>query len=642
MNQGLTFWGWIFLATAWGVILLLTIYCFSRVLLAKKKKEPERAGGRAQWASRIGLILAMAGNAIGLGNFLRFPVKAAANGGGAFMIPYFCALLFLGVPLMWVEWSMGRHGGVHGHGTTPGMFALMWKHPAAKYLGALGISLPFTIVIYYNFIESWTLGFAWFSGTGKYFGLTTREAMGQFLRGFQGVEHNQFFASWLPIIFFFGLTISINYYFLRKGISKGIEVLAKIGMPVLFIFGIILAIRVLTLGTPPAGVSSVGAGMGFMWNPDFSQLSRATVWLVAAGQIFFTLSLGQGIINTYASYLREKDDVTLNGLSTSMTNEFAEVILGGTIAIPVAVAFFGVVETKLIASEGAFNLGFQSLPVIFQKIPLGQIFGAMWFFLLFIAGITSSVAMTSPAVAFLEDEFKWKRTKAVNTVFAVMVACTVAGGRLLQVRLPGRARFLGRHLRPGRFRHHRDRHLFLDLRRQERLGGHAPGRRPESAEDIQIHPEICHPGLHAGGAGRLDLPGGHRQVPDEGRGKEPPPLPLGGARHVRRPDPAHRAHGLAGLAQKEKPGAKLINIPNKERRSAFQFSFGCFSEPIDRYGCQMQEELFRSQAGVLENQKSQGIHAQIMEPLVVRHEVVQMEQGDQGQFFQQQAFGRGV
>jgi len=428
MNQGLTLWGWLSLAAAWGVILVLTIYCFSRVLLAKKKKDTGLGdkSGRMQWGSRIGLILAMAGNAIGLGNFLRFPVKAAANGGGAFMIPYFCALLFLGVPLMWVEWSMGRHGGVHGHGTTPGMFALMWKHPAAKYLGALGISLPFVIVVYYNFIESWTLGFAWFSGTGKYFGLTTRAAMGQFLRGFQGVEHNQFFASWLPVIIFIGITISLNYYFLRKGISKGIEVLAKIGMPVLFIFGIILAIRVLTLGHPASGVSSVGAGMGFMWNPDFSQLSRATVWLVAAGQIFFTLSLGQGIINTYASYLREKDDVTLNGLTTSMTNEFAEVILGGTIAIPVAVAFFGVIETKLIAQEGAFNLGFQSLPVIFQKIPLGQIFGAMWFFLLFIAGITSSVAMTSPAIAFLEDEFKWKRHKAVNVVFAVMVACTVA------------------------------------------------------------------------------------------------------------------------------------------------------------------------------------------------------------------------
>ena len=427
MNQGLSLWGWISLAIAWGVILGLTIYCFSRVLLAKKKKETGLSdkSGRMQWGSRIGLILAMAGNAIGLGNFLRFPVKAAAKGGGAFIIPYFCALLFLGVPLMWVEWSIGRHGGVHGHGTTPGMFSLMWKHPLAKYIGALGISLPFTIVVYYNFIESWTLGFAWFSGTSKYYGLTTRDAMGQFLRGFQGVEHNQFFSSWLPVIVFIGLTIFLNYYFLRKGISKGIEVLAKIGMPMLFVFGIILAIRVLTLGHPASGVASVNEGMGFMWNPDFSQLGRFSVWLVAAGQIFFTLSLGQGIINTYASYLREKDDVTLNGLTTSMTNEFAEVILGGTIAIPVAVAFFGVVETKLIASEGAFNLGFQSLPVIFQKLPLGQLLGAMWFFLLFIAGITSSVAMTSPAVAFLEDEFKWKRTKAVNAVFAVMVACTV-------------------------------------------------------------------------------------------------------------------------------------------------------------------------------------------------------------------------
>jgi SNF family Na+-dependent transporter len=426
----MTLWGWIFIIVGWSTIIGLTLFCFSRVLRIQKKGQvlEVQTGGRAQWASRIGLILAMAGNAIGLGNFLRFPVKAAANGGGAFMIPYFLALIFLGVPLMWVEWTTGRLGGVHGHGTTPGMFSLMWKNRAAKYLGALGISLPFMIVVYYNFIESWTLGYSWFSATGSYFGKTNLDAMNNFLKTFQGAGDNQSFSSLLPMLIFLIITLGLNYLFLYRGISKGIEVLAKIGMPILFIFGIILAIRVLTYPTPdPVALPdwSVANGLSHIWNPDFSRLSQSGVWLAAAGQIFFTLSLGQGIINTYASYLREKDDVTLNGLATSSTNEFAEVILGGTIAIPLAVTFFGWAGTELIAKEGSFNLGFVALPFIFQKIPLGQFFGAMWFLLLFIAGVTSSVAMTSPAIAFLEDEFKWKRSKAVNTVFVVLAISTI-------------------------------------------------------------------------------------------------------------------------------------------------------------------------------------------------------------------------
>lgn len=431
MTQGLTTNGWFFLVFGWGFILTLTIYCFSRVLFGKKPEIVVEAGGREQWGSRIGLILAVAGNAIGLGNFLRFPVKAAANGGGAFMIPYFVAFILLGIPMMWVEWTIGRMGGVRGHGTTPGMFHFMWKKAPSKYLGALGIVIPFVIVIYYNFIESWCLGYSWFSVTGKYFGHANRDAMGKFLRGFQGVESNEFFSSLAPILIFWGITIAFNFYFLYKGISKGIEVLAKYGMPLLFIFGIILVIRILTLGTPDPSQPelNVATGMGYIWNPDFSRLGSASVWLVAAGQIFFTLSLGMGIINTYASYVREKQDITLNGLTTSSTNEFAEVILGGTIAIPAAVIFFGLAETQVIAQGGAFNLGFQALPVIFQKIPLGQIFGGMFFFLLFIAGITSSVAMTQPAIAFLEDEFKWKREKAVIVVFSVLVtmtACVIA------------------------------------------------------------------------------------------------------------------------------------------------------------------------------------------------------------------------
>jgi NSS family neurotransmitter:Na+ symporter len=424
----MTTYGWLFMGLGWGIILWLVIYCFSRVLFGKKKQDflTTDISRREQWNTRIGLILAMAGNAIGLGNFLRFPVKAAANGGGAFMIPYFVAFFLLGIPMMWVEWTIGRMGGAHGHGTTPGMFNVMWKKPVSKYLGGLGIIIPFVIVIYYNFIESWCLGFSWFSFTGKYFGQANRETMGRFLRGFQGAESNEFFGSVITVLIFWGITLAFNFFFLYKGVSKGIEVLARYGMPLLFLFGVILVIRALTLGTPdPSNPEmNISAGLGYVWNPDFSRLGSATVWLVAAGQIFFTLSLGQGIINTYASYLRENQDVTLNGITTSSANEFAEVILGGTIAIPAAVAFFGLAETQVIAKEGAFNLGFEALPVIFQKLALGQIFGGMWFLLLFIAGITSSVAMTQPAIAFLQDEFKWKREKAVIVTFAVLISMT--------------------------------------------------------------------------------------------------------------------------------------------------------------------------------------------------------------------------
>ncbi len=553
MTQGLTASGWFFLIFGWGFILTLTIYCFSRVLFAKKPEIVVEAGGREQWGSRIGLILAVAGNAIGLGNFLRFPVQASSNGGGAFMIPYFVAFLLLGIPMMWVEWTIGRMGGAHGHGTTPGMLNLLWKKAPSKYLGALGIVIPFVIVIYYNFIESWCLGFSWFSLTGKYFGHANREAMGHFLHGFQGLESNEFFSSMVPILIFWVITIGLNFFFLYKGISKGIEVLAKYGMPLLFIFGIVLVVRVLTLGTPDPSAPelNISTGLGFIWNPDFGRLGSATVWLAAAGQIFFTLSLGQGIINTYASYVREKQDITLNGLSTASTNEFAEVILGGTIAIPAAVIFFGAAETQAIAQGGAFNLGFQALPVIFQKIPLGQIFGGMFFFLLFIAGITSSVAMTQPAIAFLEDEFKWKRQKAVKAVFARAHRLQRDGHLLLPVRLPRRARLLGRHVRPGRLRGHRDRPLRLGLRAQEGLGRDAQGRRPQGAEDLQGHHDLRHAGLPAHPPRHVDRPGRRREVPDEGRGVGPQALPLGRPGPDRRSRPAHVPAHPQGLEQEE-------------------------------------------------------------------------------------------
>jgi NSS family neurotransmitter:Na+ symporter len=372
---------------------------------------------REQWGSKLGVILAVAGSAVGLGNFLRFPAKAVLNGGGAFMIPYFVAFLLLGIPLMWVEWTLGRMGGANGHGTAPGMFdKLDGTGRWAKYLGTIGVLGPFVILIYYMYIESWTLAYAWYSLTGHLPFDSGQEAMKAFLSGYQGLVHNQYFSGLGPALIFFAITFLINFIFIYRGVQGGIEKLSKYGMPVLLILGIVLMVRVLSLGIPDPALPelSVKNALGFVWNPDFTQLSNAKVWIEAAGQIFFTLSVGIGVILTYASYLKKQDDITLSGLSASATNEFCEVILGGSIVIPAAFIFLGGASGALSAAQsGIFNLGFVTMPMIFGKMPLGQLFSGMWFLLLFIAGITSSVSLIQPAVSFLEDEMKWNRRKAV-------------------------------------------------------------------------------------------------------------------------------------------------------------------------------------------------------------------------------------
>lgn len=366
---------------------------------------------REHWGTRVGLILAMAGNAVGLGNFLRFPTQAVANGGGTFLIPYFISLVLLGIPLMWIEWGVGRYGGRFGHGTIPGMFDKMWNRPIAKYLGVMGIVMPLIVFVYYTVIVGWLLGFSFFSLTGSYFGLDA-DGVRTFLGSLQDIHDSSIHGGWVGFLFF-GITVAMIVWVLSRGISGGIEKLALYGMPILFVFGILLMIRVVTL--PATEVGSPSIGLAMLWTPDWSALGNASVWLAAAGQVFFTLSLGMGTIQTYASYLSKKDDVTLSGLSTASTNEFAEIVLGGTIAIPAAVTFFGVAGATALAAGGSFDIGIIAMGVVFQEIPGGQIVGQllafMWFFLLFIAGITSSVALASPAMAFIQEEFGITRQK---------------------------------------------------------------------------------------------------------------------------------------------------------------------------------------------------------------------------------------
>jgi NSS family neurotransmitter:Na+ symporter len=390
----------------------------------KEFRLTEAAASREQWGSRIGLILAMAGNAVGLGNFLRFPRQAVENGGGTFMIPYFIAFILVGIPLMWIEWGIGREGGARGEGSLPGMFDVIWKHKVAKYLGVLGLFMPLVILIYYCYIESWTLAWTFFSLTGATRGLD-ETAMRGFLGSYQDLGNGTVHGFWTPFLFFF-VTLATNIWVVTRGLTAGIERLAKIGMPLLFLFASILVIRVLTLDPHPVtemvnGVATTRMwspldGLNFMYSPDWSALNHPRVWLAAAGQIFFTLSVGMGTLQAYASYLRKTDDIALSGLATCATNETAEVVLGGSLAIPAIVTFFGVSGAVSIAAAGGYDLGFVAMPLVFNQLPGGPVVtalaGFMWFGLLFFAGITSSVAMATPAMSFFEEHFGWTRKKS--------------------------------------------------------------------------------------------------------------------------------------------------------------------------------------------------------------------------------------
>lgn len=366
---------------------------------------------KQSWGSRVGLILAMAGNAVGLGNFLRFPVQAVNNGGGAFIIPYLVCFLLMGIPLLWIEWSTGRYGGKQGHHSTPFILDAMDKRKFWKYFGVFGIFTNVAVAAYYCYIESWTMSYVMHSVMGTFTGMSQTE-VAAFFGKYVDVAQSTTGIPYEAIIFFV-FCILLNTYILSRGL-KGVEKAAKIGMPLLILFGVFLAARGLTLGTSGATDehpdASAWDGLNFLWTPQFDSLSNPKVWLAAAGQIFFTLSLGMGSIQCYASYIKSKDDIALNAMSAGWMNEFVEVVLGSSIVIPIAAGYLGIDWVK---ENAGFGMAFQTMPYLFNNWgpTLAAIAGVMWFGLLFFAGITSSLAMGTPWMGFMHDEFKWSNQK---------------------------------------------------------------------------------------------------------------------------------------------------------------------------------------------------------------------------------------
>ena len=360
------------------------------------------------WGSRVGLILAMAGNAVGLGNFLRFPVEAIENGGGAFIIPYLVCFLFMGIPLLFVEWSIGRFGGKNGHHSTPMILDSMDKRKLWKYIGVFGIFTNLAVAAYYCYLESWTLSYVWHS-IADTFGGQSQGQVASFFGNYVSLNSIE------PIIFWI-LCLVLNTWILSKGLSGGVEKAAKIGMPLLLIFGAFLAYKAVTIQAGEQGAIYDGLkGLDFLWTPKFDTIWEPKVWLAAAGQIFFTLSIGMGSIQCYASYVKKNDDIALNAMSAGWMNGFVEVVLGSAILIPIAVGYFGIDGLKdLISDGGGLGLGFKTLPYLFEQWGgvLGVFAGVAWFGLLFFAGITSSLAMGTPVMGFLQDEFGWKEKNA--------------------------------------------------------------------------------------------------------------------------------------------------------------------------------------------------------------------------------------
>ena len=435
---------------------------------------------KESWGSQIGVIMAVAGSAVGLGNFLRYPGKAAQFGGGAFMLAYFISLLIIGIPVAWAEWTLGRKGGSKGFHSAPGIFHALSHSRFAKYLGVLAAMIPVAIYMYYVFIESWCLGYTWKFVSGQMHNMDASSAKTMF-DGFTGASKDGavFESGMSGVLPFLLACIVLNFALIYRGLSKGIEKFCTYAMPALVLIALIVLARVLTLGTPdPAQPhNNVANGLGYMWNPTKTvlmekqadgkmkqsrelvgeaminegkveaaasggklaireigmteQLKKPDLWLEAAGQIFFSLSVGFGVILVYSSYMRRKDDVVLSGLTATSANEFCEVGLGGLITLPAGVAFLGVAG---VAGMGTFGLGFNVLPQVFSRMPGGQFFGAAFFFLLFLAAITSSLSMLQPGIALIEESLDVGRKASVTllgfftTIGTVFVAWFTGNG----------------------------------------------------------------------------------------------------------------------------------------------------------------------------------------------------------------------
>jgi len=340
---------------------------------------------RENWGSKIGFILAAAGSAIGLGNIWRFPYVLGENGGAAFLFVYLICIGVIGLPVLIGEILIGRTG----KRDPVGSFKALTKSKFWPYIGGMGIAAGFMILSFYAIVAGWSFGYIIEAIKGTFLEYSTPdEAANHFYLLISEVH-------WIIIMFVIFMIITMLFVYF--GVQKGIERGSKIMMPALFILLIIVMIKGITM-------EGSGAGLEFLLKPDWSKIS-ATVVLLALGQAFFTLSLGMGAMLTYGSYMSEKDNIPTSALQILVLDTLIAVIAGVAI-------FTAVFSTGLNPGEGA-GLIFHTLPVVFSKMVGGYLFSIIFFILLSIAALTSTISLMEVITAYFVDELNWKRHSAV-------------------------------------------------------------------------------------------------------------------------------------------------------------------------------------------------------------------------------------
>lgn len=350
--------------------------------------------GRESFTSKFGVIAAAAGSAIGLGNIWRFPYVTGQNGGAAFLLIYLAFVTLVGIPVMMSELIIGRSAQKNAVGS----FKKLAPRKPWFLVGMMGVAGAFVILAFYAVVAGWTLSYLFDSARylvqpGKYgFAQMSTEQLRQYFQdGFDAF----LVGTWKPILTFLammGLTVII----VLSGVKEGIEKYAKILMPALLVLLVALVIRGITL-------EGARAGVRFLFKPDFSQITGNTV-LVAVGQAFFSLSVGMGTLITYGSYIQKNDNLANTAISVAFADTFIAVIAG--LAIFPAVFAFG------INPDSGQGLVYITLPVIFQKMALGSLWALLFFILLCLAALTSTISVLEVVVAYFKEELNMNRKKA--------------------------------------------------------------------------------------------------------------------------------------------------------------------------------------------------------------------------------------